>query len=993
MTGTTNNFNHNSEKRQDLFYQILQIYQDCLQEYQGNTIATELLGALYFYFEGQGPFVPIQFSWNEENKKIEKKPLVKWKDPQAFQEYQKWFEIILKNFQKKVYHQGLAFLLDHLPVVVLDIDNVQIFNEKVYDVEKFLNTIKEITPLVVKSIQKGYHIYLPKSYFQNLIPYINNKELIETYGFEIRHQGLIIIPPSCFQHNGKLYSYEILHVSPENLNLPKETITNNPAFQQIFSILENYKFVKEQERLQREYKAFTQKNEENRRNYQDLKEIIEEVKRRLSFEDLIPEHLHRKHGHYDTYHCPFHPPDKSSSFAVYRMPDGVEIAKDFHDDKAYDVIAFWQEYKNLDFIETLKDLCDKARIKFPEYKPQSKKKKEKEKVKHVKEISPEEEEALETIRENTFFETNKAFYTSAFAISKSSRRRFALFKEEKELWEILEIQKTFREFEDLREDSSYADEIIIFQETQNSVNENTLYSYLIIKKEKHIGNFYIESGVENVDELGGETRYDLTLSTSKNGKRITVENIATEELLSKLKNENLVVSNQKIRDALAKTITDLIKAEKIKQKVGISKVGFFYHNDKILLSKITPSPIDIEKVKEALYFLTELVEIHFGHVREKFATVLKWFLISPFSYLVKQKKNMIKALYLFGASGTGKSTMSLICAAIWKNHHRIIEKAGSAIDTVARIGNVLSTSTFPEIISEPQGALLKEEVVETLKNALTGTIARAKFTQGQYREIPALANLCFTSNHFLPKDDALIRRFYIVSFSKKERPQNSEFFSQIKAKVEELLPLIGDFFVSLFAQEDEFLKKLIFSITEENFMDIAREILVYLHQKAGFTAPEWVDYIVSEDYDLQEYENEERVSILLTIKKEILREMEKIRFDESLSMPERLKEALEKQIFSFILYKNGTVYLTKEVLTKIGGKVANLKLLAELMEWQWKEKHSIRTGNSFSKISVICFPVEEFINLIFPTDSDNFEIEEQETSRLDYFSSNKKQLQ
>jgi len=575
----------------------------------------------------------------------------------------------------------------------------------------------------------------------------------------------------------------------------------------------------------------------------------------------------------------------------------------------------------------------------------------------------------------SFFETEIAFYTEPIAYTKNGKKRIALLKNQKEIWEVTETYHPFLEEKTLQfllaSSESYCDLIIlsvkkiIYCDIKTfKQEEKTGFECILIAKNKLIGNFIIDSGNENIDELIQDLRYDLYISTSHE-RTFKVENISDEELIAKLKNENLIVTSHKIKDYLAKVLIDLVRAGKIQRKIGHSKAGFFWYQNDILCSKIEPREIDQTKLKAAFYFLTELVEIHFSHVKEKFVTVLKWFLIAPFSYLVKQKKSMIKALYLFGASGTGKSTMASIAGLIWKNYYRIYEKPGSSIDTVARIGNVLSNSTFPEIISEPQGALLKEEVVETLKNALTSTIARAKFSQGQYREIPALANICFTSNHFVPNDDALIRRFYIVAFTKKERPQNSENFPYIKAKAEELLPVIGDYYIHLICK-DNFIKECISYLNEDNFLETAELILGYMHQQAGFSIPPWTEYIAKEDFNLEEFENEEKVSILMTIKKEILKEMEKIRFDEERTMKEKLKEALKRNIFSFLIYKEGKVYMTRDVLQKIGYKVASLKILAELMEWKYQPKHNIRIGSSYSSISVIQFTFEEFVEMLFP---------------------------
>ncbi len=54
--------------------------------------------------------------------------------------------------------------------------------------------------------------------------------------------------------------------------------------------------------------------------------------------------------------------------------------------------------------------------------------------------------------------------------------------------------------------------------------------------------------------------------------------------------------------------------------------------------------------------LDELAE-WFKHAKDRFATVIKWGVIAPFIYAMKQRGKWVPWLYLYGASNVGKTTL------------------------------------------------------------------------------------------------------------------------------------------------------------------------------------------------------------------------------------------------------------------------------------------------------------------------------------------------
>lgn len=573
----------------------------------------------------------------------------------------------------------------------------------------------------------------------------------------------------------------------------------------------------------------------------------------------------------------------------------------------------------------------------------------------------------------SYFETEKAFYTSCFSIQK--RKRYAMLKKEKQIWEITEKLKTFKTKEEYLEDTQKSFETILIKKQQDIFNKSTLYSYVTINLEKHITNFIIQDGIKKRDKIEENVYYDFTILTSESQQPIVFKECNFDEFLNKIKNECLVISTQKVKDAISKCISDLINANKIKTKTEINKPGFFLsenENNQIITANLNIKKVSEENLVKALNILDTLVNYHYQKVKEKFVTILKWFLVAPFSYIVKKRKSFLKGLYLYGASGTGKSTICVLLSSIWGDFYLPIEKGGPSIDTIAKFGKTFGTSTFPEIISDPQGALIKDEIREAIKTALTGTIVRSKFLYGQYIHIPALANVVFTSNHFIPADEAFLRRFIVIVFRKKDAPSLDEKtrkkFAKARDLAEKYLPFIGNFIASNL--NDEKLKNLILSLNDENALKIAQEILSYLFNKAKIHTPDWIYLTTQTEYNTNDLETDIKSTVFSDLRSEVIKELKNFKPLEKICTKEELinalKTALQNQLISFAIYKKDKVYLTKKILSTFTScQFSNLKELAEIIGYPWETK-SFKFGKKVVNLSVVSIPLQDFLELIFP---------------------------
>ena len=227
--------------------------------------------------------------------------------------------------------------------------------------------------------------------------------------------------------------------------------------------------------------------------------------------------------------------------------------------------------------------------------------------------------------------------------------------------------------------------------------------------------------------------------------------------------------------AVSSCINSFIKEGLATIQKDIDNPGFYYDSEKdsiIVIKKEVKEP-SLEELQKAVNVLHSLEEV-FKDNLPLLATVLKWGLLSVFSYAKKQLGKWMPWLYLKGSAGSGKTTLAkilLYTQGIPNNENNI---GGSGFDTQARVGAKLSRSCDPIVVNEPAGAFNRYSVVEMIKICVESITGRGKMIGGSYRQIPAFSPVVFTANQYLPEDDALLRRFYVLSFSYSMRKTEAE---------------------------------------------------------------------------------------------------------------------------------------------------------------------------------------------------------------------------
>ena len=454
--------------------------------------------------------------------------------------------------------------------------------------------------------------------------------------------------------------------------------------------------------------------------------------------------------------------------------------------------------------------------------------------------------------------------------------------------------------------------------------------------------------IKYISPIGGVTKYEVTWEI-QGGRPLHIGPAYTDEILDRLRIENLIANSRIASDVFATIINGYERRGLVEVKTELESPGFYYLNGKLVAVKVDTERPSKDELKAALELLNELGTKWFSHIQDRFSDMVVWGAIAPFIFAYKQKYGAwIKWRYLYGAPKTGKTTLGEIVLSIWGLDVRFL-KSGANIDTSARLGYILSFSTFPTIINEPGGALSKEDVVEALKSSIESVTARGKYHKGSYIDIPALSPLLFTSNKYLPRDEALARRLRIHTFTYGERLSEEkiqEFEEKVKPRLKKM-KAIGKYVASRIMTDD----------LQENLMAQGRRILEDAYREAGLTPPGWLYLETSETGEEDIYEDlKERIRgfLLRRINEEYNRFVGRIAVQtetnikeikrEDTDLKQRIGIVIEQRLIPWLFGKGEEVYITSGIIHELEkeiGDIGGLKSLAELLEWGYTKK-SIR---------------------------------------------------
>ena len=460
-----------------------------------------------------------------------------------------------------------------------------------------------------------------------------------------------------------------------------------------------------------------------------------------------------------------------------------------------------------------------------------------------------------------------------------------------------------------------------------------------------------------------------------------------QEIEQYLINAGFSHSPRLLSGVLSCTINTMIKEKRATIKTDIDNPGFYYdvNNDKITpVKKIVaiPSPQQMAKATKVLHELTSF----FSDNLETLATVFKWALISEFSYAIKQAGKWIPWLYLKGSAGSGKTTLAKIMLYIWSIPTPENNIGGSSFDTVARLGAKISQSCDPIVVNEPAAVFSRQSTNEMVKVSVESTTGRSKYKGSYFGGIPAFAPVIFTANQYLPEDDALIRRLYVLSFSYSQRKseyQKKEFENKFHINTPSISSLVdlkyfGQFAAATICGDP--------SLLLDDWQLTSDKIVKAFYNKIGVEVPEWLT-LWAESESLDDLDDTQREDIRNFFVQEFNNARKKVTvYDENgynhgatLDIDEATSSIdfvsinwsiVNNQMLTWAIphtSRNGTKYicLTQGLRKAMGSSLdfcSDLKSIGELLGWNYQ---SVRfTGDKVMKVIKIQF--DEFMNFLYP---------------------------
>jgi hypothetical protein len=352
-----------------------------------------------------------------------------------------------------------------------------------------------------------------------------------------------------------------------------------------------------------------------------------------------------------------------------------------------------------------------------------------------------------------------------------------------------------------------------------------------------------------------QIKYKITFVTP-GGESFTTQPKPLNEILLELKMRGLNYMPRIAEESLYAIINGAQRAQRVSVVRQIEKPGFYYIDDKIVASNVTMHQPQSDEIKRCAEFLNELVSR--SKHPEILATEIKWGILAPFSFVFKQlsdggNERWLPWLYLDGYTKTSKTTDGKLLLAIYRKQKN--KRSLASADNVARLGAVISHETFPQLIDEVKlDPKMQSNLIEAIKHAVQGQTARTKLSiTSEPIDIHALSACIFTSNHQLPSDLALRRRFLNFHYPKDDKPTEDEIseFQSFFNSGRDSLGTLGDFAINLILSNQGLITN-----DSNKWQMIGKAILEEFYKGANLSRPDWIDMIAIgnqiEDVEVEE---------------------------------------------------------------------------------------------------------------------------------------------
>ncbi len=266
------------------------------------------------------------------------------------------------------------------------------------------------------------------------------------------------------------------------------------------------------------------------------------------------------------------------------------------------------------------------------------------------------------------------------------------FMIEDEILKRISVPKHFNTLSEKLEDNVY---LVIDSEKKETFKE--VISYTRKGDENYNDIKLIDASLKELtvydNPVAEETRQFKSLwDTNLKPYPLQIGPDTAPDIAAQLSESGYIIRKRDGEDAVKVCFNIFIKRGLAELKSEIDTPGFYFSEGSKTLQNIKYEVIEEVSKKDLQKGLNTLHEFAewFSNQKTALATVLKWGLISPFIFAMKQKGGWVRWPFLYGNAGTGKSTLGKMVLYLWDEpDNKTNNIPGSGFDNEARIGDRL----------------------------------------------------------------------------------------------------------------------------------------------------------------------------------------------------------------------------------------------------------------------------------------------------------------
>jgi Bifunctional DNA primase/polymerase, N-terminal len=274
-------------------------------------------------------------------------------------------------------------------------------------------------------------------------------------------------------------------------------------------------------------------------------------------------------------------------------------------------------------------------------------------------------------------------------------------------------------------------------------------------------------------------KYTIEFRGSEPSGNFTISHKSLPQVIAQLK-QSQALTDKNLDNAMIAQIKGFEQAGLLEENDDLDSTGFFpIGNREIICSNVVLSEnIDVEEINTALDFIDVLANTTAYKDRlDLLSHTLLFGLIAPCSFVFKKvKAPWLAWMHNYGspnASKTSSAKLALALDGYETNDDYIVSM--KHVDTLPRMGDTISRTTFPIIADEMElvdkrTGKVNSVITAAIKTAVDQPILRKVLDHNRNSEhVPALSALIMTSNPPPPFEDAaLMKRLAVRHFPTNE---------------------------------------------------------------------------------------------------------------------------------------------------------------------------------------------------------------------------------